>query len=609
MKQEHLELKQTPKYTKGAASAMHGMHPGCIDRPLPATVEEIRQRGWQWVDVVLVTGDAYVDHPSFGVALIGRLLEAHGYRVAVLAQPRHDRIDDFLRFGPPRLFWGITAGNLDSIVANYSGNGKVRNEDQYSPGGNPYFGKLREKRFRRRPDRATIRYAQLARQAFAGVPVVLGGIEASLRRFVHFDYQQQKLRASVLTDAKADLLIYGMGERAVLETAQRLANGKDLSAIAGTCVRLADAELAALPPNSVQYLPSLAEIERDRSLFLHAELLIDSHARSRSSQFVAQRQQAMWLLQQPAASPLDAAEMDHLYALPFTRKPHPAAGDVPAYRMICHSITIVRGCFGNCSFCAIARHQGAHVTSRSADSVEAEASMLAQATDFTGVISDLGGPTANLYATQCRINGCPRRDCLADGICRHLRFDDGPLIDLLDRVAKVKGVRHLFVSSGLRMELLLATPRLLEKLLLHHSPGAMKIAPEHTVPHVLRLMHKKNSDLLPRFVAACREIGRRHRKKIALTPYCISSHPGCSVADMQALAEEMERLGLTVRQFQDFTPTPGTISTAMYVSGLDRDTRQPIHVPMGAAERARQRAQLEKRSGRTGRMVKRGGVK
>ncbi|MEW6518759.1 MAG: YgiQ family radical SAM protein [Thermodesulfobacteriota bacterium] len=560
---------------------------------LPTCAAEMRARGWDGVDVILVTGDAYVDHPAFGVALIGRLLEANGLRVAVLSQPRHDSPDDFKQFGPPRLFWGITAGNLDSIVANYSGNARVRDVDQYSPDGNPYFGRSRSKNERRRPDRATIRYANLARSAFGAIPIILGGLEASLRRFVHYDYQQEKLRASVLTDAKADLLVYGMGERAVVEVASRLASGRDLAGIAGTCQRLTEAQQQAMAAEGQVFLPSLAEIEQDRAAFLNAELLIDKHARSLGRSLLLQKQQAMWVVQHPPAAPLSSAEMDSLYGLPYSRKAHPAAGDVPAFRMISHSVTIVRGCYGNCSFCAISRHQGPVITCRSEDSIAAEVERITGMADFRGTISDLGGPTANLYGTGCRSRECSRHDCLHPAVCRHLVVDEGAFLSLLERVSRLAKVKHVFVSSGLRMELLLKTPRLLKKLLLDHTPGAMKIAPEHTVARVLRLMHKHGPEVLPAFLALCRKIGRENGKECVFTPYFISAHPGCTLADMQALAGDVRNLGLSVRQFQDFTPTPGTISTAMYVSGLDRDKRQPIPVARHAGERMQQRHVLE----------------
>lgn len=553
-------------------------------------------RGWKQVDVVLVTGDAYVDHPSFGVALIGRLLEANGYRVAILPQPRHHAPDDFRQFGKPRLFFGITAGNLDSIVANYSGNAKVRDRDDYSPGGNPYFGLDAEKKMRRRPDRATILYTNLAKAAYPDVPVVLGGIEASLRRFVHYDYQQQRLRGSVLTDAKGDLLVYGMGERAVLEIAARLVKGIDLSGIPGTCERLTEKELEARRISASIRLPSWSEIQADLPLFLEAELTVDRQARSYDHAPLLQFQQAAWVLQHRPAEPLNTAELDDLYRLPYTRKAHPASGDVPACRMIRDSITIVRGCCGNCSFCAISRHQGPKIISRSRDSVVQEVRELAGRKDFSGTVSDLGGPTANLYGTECSSpQPCKRHDCLYPKVCSFFKIDEQAMLGLLEAVSGCSGVKHLFVSSGLRMELLLRTPQLLRKLLLHHTPGALKIAPEHTVDKVLKLMHKPGQQVLEDFLALCREIGRQTGKNFHFTPYLIASHPGCTRADMEKMAAQLAVQGLEVRQFQDFTPTPGTISTAMYVTGLDRETRKTIPVARSIGERRSQRQVLEQR--------------
>ncbi len=564
---------------------------------LPASKAEMAARGWKHVDVVLVTGDAYVDHPSFGVALIGRLLEANGYRVAVLSQPRHHNPDDFRQFGQPRLFFGITAGNLDSIVANYSGNAKVRDRDDYSPGGNPYFGDQAEKKLRRRPDRATILYSNLARAAYPATQVVLGGLEASLRRFVHYDYQQQRLRGSVLTDAKADLLIYGMGERAVLEVAARLAEGRDLAGIPGTCERLTEKELEARGISAPLLLPSWAEIQADLPLFLEAELTVDRQARAYAPETLLQCQQAAWVVQHQPAAPLNTAELDALYSLPFTRKPHPACGDVPACRMIRDSITIVRGCCGNCSFCAISRHQGPKIISRSRDSVVQEAKRLAGQKDFSGTISDLGGPTANLYGTGCNSpQPCKRHDCLYPKVCKFFKIDEQAMLGLLDAVADCAGVKHLFVSSGLRMELLLKTPRLLRKLLLEHTPGAMKIAPEHTEDKVLRLMHKPGAAVLEEFLALCREIGAKAGKNFHFTPYLIASHPGCTIADTEKMAARLSTLGLAVRQFQDFTPTPGTISTAMYVTGLDCEKRMPLPVAKKDSERRAQRQALDIRA-------------
>ena len=362
--------------------------------PLPISWEECRLRGWSHLDILLVTGDAYIDHPSFGVALIGRLLESHGYRVAILPQPRFDSAEDFKAFPTPRLFCGITAGNLDSIVANYTGNGKVRDTDAYSPNGNPWRGKERLKTSRRRPDRATLLYTSLARSAFREIPIVLGGIEASLRRFVHYDFKQAKLRSSFLTDAKADLLVYGMGEKAIVEIARRCAEKMPLSFIGGTCQRYTDRDLReqfpALGPDRFDelevkssqkflVLPSWEKIQAEQHYFLEAETEIDRHARACSPRIVLQHQQSHWVVQHPAPRPLSPRELDALYSLPYTRRPHPENQEIPAFRMIRDSVTIVRGCSGNCSFCAITRHQGPAIVSRSRESIGVECRRIAQA--------------------------------------------------------------------------------------------------------------------------------------------------------------------------------------------------------------------------------------
>ena len=570
-----------------------------VGLPLPASVAEIKRRGWDGVDVVLVSGDAYIDHPSFGLALIGRWLEAHGYRVAVLAQPRYHGPEDFRRFGRPRLFFGISAGNLDSIVANYTGNAKVRDRDDYSPDGNPYFGGQARRNERRRPDRAVMVYAQQARRAYGDVPIILGGLEASLRRFVHYDYQQRKLRASVLTDAKADLLIYGMGERAVLEVAGRLEAGRDLSGIAGSCERLTPKEQEQLSfqfsrgsADALISLPSHQEIVSDASAFLAAEKIIDKYARSLEPAMLLQRQQTHGVLQHPPALPLSSSELDALYDLPYTRLPHPLAGDVPAFRMVRDSITIVRGCCGNCSFCAITRHQGARITSRSRESIVKEAAAVVATPGFRGTISDLGGPTANLYGCSCGRSGgeCKRADCLYPKVCSHFHLDEEKMLDLLERVRQLPGVAHLFVSSGLRMELLLRTPVLLRRLLEQHTPGILKIAPEHTEERVLALMHKPGGAVLERFLALLGKIGGRKKgEPLPVTPYLISAFPGCTEEDMERMAGKLKAMGLTPRRVQDFTPTPGTMATAIYVSGIDPDSLRPIYVARGQQHRRRQR--------------------
>jgi len=570
------------------------------DRPLPVSRGECIERGWEEVDIVLVNGDAYVDHPSFGVALIGRLLVDNGYRVAVLPQPRFDTDTDFKRFGRPLLCFGISAGNLDSIVANYSANGKVRDFDAYSPNGSPWRTEARQRSNRFRPDRAVLHYANLARRAYPATPLILGGIEASLRRFIHFDYKQNKLRGSHLSDAKGDLLIYGMGEKAVLQAAEQLSRNRVPAGIDGTCVRVTDNDLESFKEHcaergyKLKILPGWQTIRHDISRFMEAERIIDRSARSRSRTVLIQRQQAVWIAQYPPAEPLTAQEMDKLYLLPFSRMPHPATPAVPAHTMIKDSVTIVRGCYGNCSFCAITRHQGPSITSRSSASIVSEVGLMASRNDFSGTISDLGGPTANLYGTECAIGSCPKHDCLYPKICKHLVLHEDRLLSLLNQASAVTGVKHLHISSGLRLELLRKTPNLLEKLLKDHTPGKMKIAPEHTEDKVLALMHKESHEQLINFMSLFRSINDRLSQKVGITPYIISAHPGCSDQHTKNMVRKLKRLGLTVRQFQDFTPTPGTLSTAMFVSGINRDNDAPVEIVADQSARSRQRKIIER---------------
>lgn len=568
--------------------------------PLPASWQECTKLGWKELDILLVSGDAYIDHPSFGVALIGRLLEKEGYRVAILAQPNFDSPTDFAAFPEPKLFCGITAGNLDSIVANYTGNGKVRDIDAYSPNGNPWRSAEKNKNNRTRPDRASIMYANLAKSTFKKTTILLGGVEASLRRFVHFDYKQNRLRGSILTDAKADILVYGMAEKAIVEIAGRLKDQQSLEGVSGSCLRRTDNEISDNYPQlnaeesvNVTTLPSWQEIGDNKALFLDAELSIDKHARNYSTDILLQKQQSSWVVQYPPNPPLTSKELDTLYQLPFTRKPHPLFKNVPAYNMIKDSITIVRGCSGNCSFCAITRHQGPISSSRSIDSIVQEAKRMTFEKDFNGTISDLGGPTANLFETSCNIDKCNRHDCLFPKVCKNLQINENSFLNLLKRVKEVPGVKNVFISSGLRMELLRKTPRLLKEIIKNHTPGSLKIAPEHTEKEVLRLMHKEPFAELEKFVHECRKHADPSKKNFEINPYIISAHPGCTEEHTKSMVTKLKRLGLTVRGFQDFTPTPGTISTAMYYCGIDKDRKQEIHIP-GETSRRKQRAVLEK---------------
>ncbi len=567
--------------------------------PLPITLKECHARGWDYVDIVLVTGDGYVDHPSFGIALIGRLLEQNGYRVAILPQPRRESKDDFQRFGQPRLFFGITAGNLDSIVANYSGNGKVRNQDAYSTNGNPWWSSNKSKNNRRRPDRATIIYSQLARAAYKETVIVLGGLEASLRRFIHYDYKQNGLRGSVLTDAKADLLLYGMGEMAILDVANCLANNLPFTNLRGSCERLTEKQFKERFPSSdinsnLTVLPSWDQIHNISASFLEAEQSIDRHGRARSLKILVQKQQSAWVVQHPSHPPIKTAKLDEFYDLPFTRAPHPAMGDIPAYKMICHSITAVRGCSGNCSFCAITRHQGPATTSRSKKSILKEAQRISGMDNFRGTISDLGGPTANLFRTTCKIGSCKKHNCLYPKVCSQLHIDESGFLDVLKSISNIPGINHIFISSGLRMELLQKTPRLLKQILHNHTPGSLKIAPEHTESDILNLMQKESHSVLCDFVAQFRKIVQKDGKELQLTPYIISAHPGSTENHVKALIKKFQKLGLRVRQFQDFTPTPGTLSTAIFVTGLHPKTGRKLFIPKNQSDKLRQRRLLEK---------------
>ncbi|MBP5351785.1 MAG: YgiQ family radical SAM protein [Fibrobacterales bacterium] len=564
---------------------------------LPTTAREMRGRGWDRPDVVVVSGDAYVDHPSFGTAVVARWLERLGLKVCVLCQPRWDSCEAFREFGEPRLFFAISAGAMDSIVSNLTGNGRLRSEDAFSPGGDPLFPPdAKGGRLRRRPDRATIVYAGRAKEAYPGARVILGGVEASLRRFVHYDYQQQKLRASVLPDSKANLLMFGMGERTYSEIVARLREGRDLSGIDGTVERFSPKEYEARKasgafPNLAE-LPSWEAISRDKAEFLRAELAVDRSSRAPGlRETLAQMQQGQWVVQHPASEPLSPEELDEVAELPYMRKPHPSSGDVPAFRMIETSVTAVRGCPGNCAFCAITRHQGPRIVSRTEESILREVERIASAPGFSGTISDVGGPTANLYGADCpRSATCRRHFCLEPDVCPSLDHGGGRrFLRLLERIAANPKVKHLFVSSGLRMELLLRQPELLRKLLLDHTPGRLKIAPEHQDPGILALMRKRSSALLPKFLETARELARRAGRRAEFTPYVISAHPGATIESAERAARAMRDCGLVVEQLQDFTPTPGTLSTAVWYSGLDPETFQPIPVPRGETARRAER--------------------
>ncbi|MHC4067051.1 MAG: YgiQ family radical SAM protein, partial [Planctomycetota bacterium] len=449
--------------------------------PLPMTPEEVQRRGWDRVDVVFVTGDAYVDHPSFAMAVLGRVLEAAGLRVAILAQPDWRSAEPWRTFGRPRLFYAISAGNMDSMINHYTAGRKVRNDDAYTPGG----------RIRMRPDRATLAYCQRAREAFGGVPVIAGGVEASMRRLAHYDYWSDRVRRSILLDAKPDLLVYGMGEQPIARIARRLDAGetlRDLRDMRQVAYALGANETP--PDGDVITLPSYEEVATDPYAFAEATRLIHLETNPHNARTLVQYHDRQAVVQTPPGLPLSQTRLDEIYELPYTRRPHPAYEQkIPAWEVVKDSVTIMRGCFGGCTFCSITTHQGRIIQSRSRRSVIRELKVLAKAPDFKGTVSDIGGPTANMYEMRCRRPEieqlCRRLSCVHPKICPLLETDHGPLIELMLESRGVPGVRKVLVASGVRMDLARRSPEYVEELAAHHVGGRLKVAPEHTDPDVL----------------------------------------------------------------------------------------------------------------------------
>ncbi|MBN1510318.1 MAG: DUF3362 domain-containing protein [Sedimentisphaerales bacterium] len=579
---------------------------------LPTTREEIRGRGWEQVDIILVTGDAYVDHPSFGVAMIGRWLEKLGYRVAILPQPDWRGIDAFRSLGAPRLFWGITSGCIDSRLNDYASMGHRRGADVYSPGGAIGL----------RPTRPLLAYAARAREAYPNVPIILGGLEASLRRLVHYDYISDKMMRSVLVDAKADMLVFGMGELAIAEIARRLNNGEPVSAmtnIAGTAYRvLRD---TPVPADAVR-LPSLAQQTENKALVMEAQeqyqracsvparafcvaqsppagITAEGGGATCGGRPVVQDQDPGTIVVMPPARSLTTGELDALYDLPFTRRWHPryaSCGGIAALEPVESSITTHRGCYGGCSFCSIYFHQGKEIASRSTESLLAEADRLSADARFRGTISDLGGPTANMYGTNCtKEQGCSRPSCVFPSPCKNLSLDFGPLMEMTEAFVRWKGGprgKHVYVASGIRHDLALHSPGYLDLLVGHFVGGHLKVAPEHYCDQVLRLMGKPSFASFEEFESRFDEACRRAGKEFYLVPYFISAHPGCTLDHAARLTEYLVSRSWQPRQVQDFVPVPLTLSTAMYVAGQDSAGRK-IHVPSGRREKRLQAALLQ----------------
>lgn len=560
------------------------------------TKGEISAKGWDRCDVVIVTGDAYVDHPSFGAAVIGRTLEAEGFRVGIIAQPDWKSPDDIMRLGRPRLFFGVTSGNIDSMLHHYTANKKIRHDDPYSPGG----------RHGLRPNRSLIVYSNLIRQAFKDVPIVLGGVEASLRRLAHYDYWDDAVRRSVLFDAKADLLVYGMGESAVSRIAQILnSEGRiqktELQSVPGTAAIVRTAELPKTLTPEYAELPSFEEVSSSREAFNKAFIIASNEANPHSGKKLLQKHGDRYLLVNPPAKPLSTEELDAVYALPYRRRAHPAYQEsVPALETVKWSITSHRGCYGGCSFCALYFHQGPIIQSRSPDSIINEINLLTKDTKFKGVISDIGGPTANMYGTGCKINGraksCRRPSCLAPQMCENLKPGQHASVKLWHEALKVPGVNNIFVASGVRYDLALHDHKYLKELIQKHTGGHLKVAPEHCSSNVLKQMNKPGIGAFIEFLNIFRHLSKKEQY---LVPYLISSHPGCTLGDMLELNNFLKKYRLRVEQVQDFIPLPMTASAAMYHTGRNPYTGEKIFVEKTAAGKLRQRYALDAPGGQS----------
>lgn len=556
---------------------------------LITTKAEMDERGWAELDFVIISGDAYVDHPSFAPTVIGRLLESYGYRVGIIAQPDWNDVNAFKVLGKPRLASLVTAGNLDSMLNKFTAAKKHRRDDGYSPGGESG----------RRPDRATVVYANRMREAFKGVPVVIGGIEASLRRFAHYDYWSDTVRRSILMDSKADVLIYGMGEKQIREIAEALDKDqlqKRLPVIKGICY-----VANTVPENAIE-CPSYEAISVDKEVFAKAFKMQFDEQDPYYGKTVVQGHGNRYIVQNSPALPLTQEEMDHVYSLPYTRKWHPmydTAGGVPALAEVQFSITSHRGCFGSCSFCAITSHQGRIIQNRSHQSILDEAYRMTTMDGFKGYIHDVGGPTANFRHVACdkqlKVGACKGKTCAAPKACPQLNTNHDDYVSILRKVRNVKGVKKVFVRSGLRYDYVLDDNNkdFVRELCEHHVSGQLKVAPEHVSEHVTTIMGKANKSYFLKFKSWFDEANRKLGKQQFLVPYFMSSHPGCTLEDAIELAEFLRDQNMTPEQVQDFIPTPGSLSTAMYYTGINPLTGESVYVAKKGRDKAMQRALMQ----------------
>ncbi|MFY2557415.1 YgiQ family radical SAM protein [Corallococcus terminator] len=577
---------------------------------LPMTRADMQARGWEQCDIIIVTGDAYVDHAAFGPVLIARFLEGRGFKVGIIPQPDWHSAEPFKVLGPPRMFFGVAAGNLDSMLNRLTAQKKNRSEDQYSPGG----------RTNCRPDRATIVYAQRCREAYPEVPVILGGIEASLRRIAHFDYWSEKVRRSILFDAKADLLVFGMGERPIMEVADRMRNGErieDIRDVRGTAYLINDEQMRVHEADPAKraadrktvVLPPYESVVADKQAFAVMSRDFQMETNPGNARPLAQRHGNRAIFMNAPALPLEdgvgnpatgekTVAMDELYDLPFNRVPHPIYKDegIPAYETVKHSIVLMRGCFGGCTFCSITEHEGRVIQSRSAESVLREVRSLRRMGDFRGTITDLGGPTANMYKLKCKSEDiekrCRKLSCVHPGVCENLQTDHGPLISLMKDVREEAGVKHVFIASGVRYDLAERSPEYVKELAAHHVGGQLSVAPEHVSPRVLEKMKKPGIESFERFQAMFACASEEAGKEQYDIPYFISGHPGSTLEDMVELALWLKKNGKRPRQVQDFIPTPMAMATAMYFTGIDPLKMEPVYTAQGLREKRLQKALL-----------------
>ena len=560
---------------------------------LPMTQEDLRERGWEQLDFVLVSGDAYVDHPSFGTAVIGRVLENRGYKVGIIAQPTWQSTKDFKIFGKPRLGFLVTAGNIDSMVNHYTVAKKKRHDDLYSPGGKGGY----------RPDRATIVYSHRIKEAYSDVPIILGGIEASLRRFAHFDYWSDKVRRSILLDAKADVIVYGMGERQIIEIAEALDSGipiEEITFIKGTVYKTKDKDR---PYNPIT-LPHYDKILQSKKSYAESFMTQYNNMDAIVGKPLIEPYRGFYVVQNPPHEPMSQAELDSIYSLRYARMYHPRyedQGGIPAIKEVQFSLISNRGCFGSCNFCALTFHQGRVVQSRSHQSILAEAQNIIWEPEFKGYIHDVGGPTANFRHRACekqeKHGVCTDKQCLFPSPCSQLKIDHQDYLTLLRKLRELPNVKKVFVRSGLRYDYLIhdQDDEFFKELCEHHISGQLKVAPEHVSSDVLQKMGKPGKDVYQRFVEKYNKVNVDLGKKQFIVPYLMSSHPGSTLKDAIELAEYLRDLGYMPEQVQDFYPTPGTLSTCMYYTELDPRTMEKVYVPKTAHEKAMQRALIQYR--------------